>query len=446
MAPKFSKPQICSLCHRAGHRAFECPTRSDTKDTTDTPRPRRPPPHACWTCGEMHWSDECKEQQERKERGACLICGETDHWIKACPMYESKVGKAAPAPPADNLWCLRCGTSDHATVKCQTRDPPIHFPDPDDLTKRGCLYCGLFGHDMNECLRRVPSVQNEQSQRLLAIASDQDDQSTAIKQLQSDVKALQASHKVIDECKTDLAELHTKVDRLMTFQQAAEPQIATSSKICANFQQFLNNDWVPHKRQFQNFLDEEWQPVKHRFEDLLQKDLDGPRTKESRQAVNVDSSPELPGPPEDDVAMSPARTTGKRTAADRTGPPTTPAAKRKSDSGSSSRRWWVDLDPLSLDQAPKAWHKDLLEALLTEWGDHNMLRLQQWMATHGTEEMKTTLDSLSTSNTTTRQLHSGLRTLLRGACVPPLIFGATAPKGRVSLASSSLNDLAKSRH
>ena len=186
--------------------------------------------------------------------------------------------------------------------------------------------------------------------------------------------------------------------------------------------------------------------MKHRFEDLLQKDLDGPRTKESRQAVNVDSSPELPGPPDDDVPMSPARTTGKRTAADRTGPPTTPAAKRKSDSGSSSRRWWVDLDPLSLDQAPKAWHKDLLEALLTEWGDHNMLRLQQWMATHGTEEMKTTLDSLSTSNTTTRQLHSGLRTLLRGACVPPLIFGATAPKGRVTLASSSLNDLAKNRH
>ena len=117
----------------------------------------------------------------------------------------------------------------------QTRDPPIHFPDPDDLTKRGCLYCGLFGHDMNECLRRVPSVQNEQGQRLSAIASDQDDQSTAIKQLQSDVKALQASHKVIDECKTDLAELHTKVDKLMTFQKTAEPQIATSSKICANF-------------------------------------------------------------------------------------------------------------------------------------------------------------------------------------------------------------------
>ena len=130
--------------------------------------------------------------------------------------------------------------------------------------------------------------------------------------------------------------------------------------------------------------------------------------------------------------MSPARSTGKRTAAERTGPPT-PAAKRTSGTGSASRPWWVDLDPLALDQASKAWHKDLLEALLTEWGDHNMLRVQQWMAAHGTEEMKTTVDSVSPSNTTTRQLHAGQGTVLRGACVPPLISGANASKGRVTL-------------
>ena len=182
----------------------------------------------------MHWLDEWKEQQEREERGACLICGERDHRIKACPMYESKFGKAAPAPSADHLQCLRCGTSDHATVKCPTRVPAIYFSNPEDLTARDCVYRGLFGHDMKESLRRVPNVQNERGLHLSAIASDQDDQGAAIKQPQSDAKALQASHKVMDECKNDLAELHTKVDKLMTFQKTAEPQIARCRKVCPN--------------------------------------------------------------------------------------------------------------------------------------------------------------------------------------------------------------------
>ena len=87
---------------------------------------------------------------------------------------------------------------------------------------------------------------------------------------------------------------------------------------------------------------------------------------------------------------------------------------------------------------------DLLDTLLSEWFDNNMLRLQQWIAAHATEEMQCTLDTLSMANTTRRALHYGLRSFLCGACVPPLIFSAHALKCRVT-SSSSLNDLRKSR-
>ena len=365
--------------------------------------------------------------------------------MKACPMYETKVKSPAPAPPENHLWCLRCGTSEHATVRCPTNDPPVNFPPDGDTTSRGCLFCGIFGHDMKECLRRVPQVQTEQAARLTALASDHDSQATAIKQLQSDVKALQASHSIITECKEDLALLNSKVNTLMSFKETVEPKIAASEKLGTSFQQFLDRDWQPHRRRFQAFLDDEWPPVKRQFEELLQRDLDSVPPRSRNDTVTIDSSPELPGPP-DDETMSPARTTGaKRPTTARSEPPTTPAKKRLSSEG-TSRRWWADLEPLSVDQAPKAWHKDLLEALLSMWSDNNMIRLQHWVSAHASEEMRVTLDTLSTANTTTRQLHSGLRTLLRGARVPPLIFSAHPPKGRSTAASSSLNDLGKNRH
>ena len=170
MAPKFSRPTICSHCHRGGHRAFECPERSDAVPGAE-PRGRGPPRDPCWTCGELHWSDECKVQQERKQKGACLICGSTEHWMRACPEYANTVKTPSAAVPANTLWCLRCGNSSHATAKCETKDPPVHFP-PDDGVQRGCLHCGIFGHTMSECLRRPPQVQSEQDAKIATISGN----------------------------------------------------------------------------------------------------------------------------------------------------------------------------------------------------------------------------------------------------------------------------------
>ena len=73
-----------------------------------------------------------------------------------------------------------------------------------------------------------------------------------------DVRALQASHKIINECKSDLAQLDIKVNTLMTFKSSAEPQLKSATALCTSFQAFLDQEWQPHCRKFQSFLDDEW--------------------------------------------------------------------------------------------------------------------------------------------------------------------------------------------
>ena len=145
--------------------------------------------------------------------------------------------------------------------------------------------------------------------------------------------------------------------------------------------------------------------------------------------------------------MPAAQTTGKRSRTDQDTHPTTPAKKRPSSSN-RTRRWWVDLEPLAADDTTSTWDTELMDALLAKCTDTQMARQQQWVTVHSTKELRTTLDSLSTANTTRHTLHAVLRTLLRGARVPPLIFSAHAPKGPAvaSASSSSLNSLRTTRH
>ena len=185
-----------------------------------------------------------------------------------------------------------------------------------------------------------------------------------------------------------------KVNTLMTFKSKAESRLKDANKTKSAFEEFLDQEWRPHHKKFQDFIDEEWPPTKRRFNDLLQRDLDG-RTNHAPDII--ESGPEMPGPEDDD--MPAAKHTGKKSRSDRSDPPMTPHKKRPS-SGSATCRWWVELQPLPLDKAPTSWHAELLNALLAEWTDSQMTRLQQWIAIHATEEMRVTLDALSTVNTT----------------------------------------------
>ena len=171
--------------------------------------------------------------------------------MKACPEYETKVRDPVPAPPANHLWCLPCGCSEHATAKCSTTDPQVNFP-PDDGISCGCLFCGVFGHNRQSCLHRVPQVQGEQASKLTALATDEESQQAAILQLQTNVKALQSSHKIIQECKSDLVLLNNKVSTLMSFRENTESRLTTAERANTKFQQFLEKTWQPHSAHFRN--------------------------------------------------------------------------------------------------------------------------------------------------------------------------------------------------
>ena len=338
-----------------------------------------------------------------------------------------------PTVPTDHLWCLRFGVSTHATARCNTNDPQVHFPPDDDSTKRGCLYCGLHGHEMSQCLRRVPIIQGEHNTKMQTLSSEQESQGTAIQQLQKDVRALQASQNIINECRADLTTLHSKVDTLMAWKNDAEPSVEKIIKLEHDFQHFLYKHWSEHRASYESFITKEWTPIKSRFQELL-------RENNTEYVVESDTSPDIrrDRDDDDDLLMDAARTTGsKRSGAGRAEPPSTPAKKRVS-SGSATRKWWLDLDPLPENKKVSAWHSNILDALLSEWTDANMMRLQQWTAIHGTDEMRATVDGLSTSNTTKRSLHQGLKTVLRGAAVPPLVFSAQPP-ARTPGPSSRLN-------
>ena len=104
---------------------------------------------------------------------------------------------------------------------------------------------------------------------------------------------------------------------------------------------------------------------------------------------------------DNDLLMATVGVTSKKCSGpSRMEPPSTPAKKRNS-SASATRKWWLDLEPLPETKKVSPLHSNILDALLSEWTDANMLGLRQWTMIHGTDEMRATVDSLSTLNTTT---------------------------------------------
>ena len=154
-----SKQIICAVCHKSGHRSYQCPLRSDSDGSSignSSASSRSQPPRPCWSCPENHWASECPTTAERKLKGACLLCGSTDHWIKACSLYAERVG-ASPTQAArtGKTWCLRHGNSEHTTSKCTAAIAAIDFPPVGEASEYAniCLWCGIPGHSFEACIR-----------------------------------------------------------------------------------------------------------------------------------------------------------------------------------------------------------------------------------------------------------------------------------------------------
>ena len=153
-------PTIRGICHKAGHRSFSCPKRSDVGSSAASfvgPTARVLEP--CWSCGERHYAKTCPVRLDRVKRGVCILCGSEEHWCRQCPRYPSTMGASSRPALATTatIWCIRCGVKDHCTAKCDQGGAPVHLPLEGQDGLPVCLWCGIRGHRYVECLRRVPT-------------------------------------------------------------------------------------------------------------------------------------------------------------------------------------------------------------------------------------------------------------------------------------------------
>ena len=261
------RDDICMRCHRSGHKTADCP---------DKPRGRsgnNPPPDPCWSCGELHWAHECEIQKQRSADGVCILCGDGNHWLRACSLYDPAVHVRKNTRPGEKSrgspkvsyvvprrakipWCLRCGNDQHHTADCTSNDPPVNFP-PDadgDKWKEICLWCGVRGHTLTECWKRAP-VETQAN-------------SNAIASMQDEMKGIKKSLANVERLQTNVDSLSDQMQRLVEWQQSeANPAITLAKKTATLADTLtrrvdsLEQDFM-QKSAFQKWLDGEFQGVK----------------------------------------------------------------------------------------------------------------------------------------------------------------------------------------
>ena len=209
-------------------------------------------------------------------------------------------------------------------------------------------------------------------------------------------------------------------------------------KRTTDFQDMLRDfpDWKKkiessHKRQlsrFDTFLEKDWKPLKFNFETLLDEQVREKRQRSDSDDIIVQSDDEahLEDVRNDNIALPMADDSVGRL------PPETPKKSKKHRSEPSRHEPsraeqskpgpdapWLDIPPQSVGDA--AWTEELLDALMDDWQPAYHDRLSRWLQVHSTQEMVETVQGLVNAETI-RVRNGGLKTVLKGARVNPLVF------------------------
>mmetsp|Transcript_2513 Transcript_2513/g.4647 ORF Transcript_2513/g.4647 Transcript_2513/m.4647 type:complete len:438 (+) Transcript_2513:2379-3692(+) len=411
------RPVICANCHEGGHFAYDCPKRPDTAngDNTADDGPSAP----CIWCEEMHWSYACPVAAQRRSQGVCLKCGDPNHWVKACPKYR----EGAQRPDTPNVWCMRCGTTKHSTSRCTAESgAPIHMPtENDDI--HVCLWCGIAGHDFSECFRRVPSQTKEHATKITELE----------KHINAEIAPLKKAVENISGIKDQLGTLTDRVAALETWRTASAPHLDEMKKQTASFQDMLQDfpQWKKkveatqkaQKTKFDSFLDTQWKPMNAQFQELLTEWQRPEKRQRSDDLYDLllnseeERDVELDDERNNAVAIKMSTSSGSRD------PPETPKRQdRKKLRTDANKIRGPDRDPwLDIPLGDAAWTEELMDALMGDWQPAYHDRLLKWLRVHSTSEMVETVESLATAETT-RIRDSGLKQVLKGARVSPMVF------------------------
>ena len=132
------------------------------------------------------------------------------------------------------VWCMRCATTNHSTVTCKSTDPAINVPESEDEV-RGCKWCGVRGHDWEECFKRLPVAQRELGEKLSATTSGLDsalDRMEALELRQAKTEEALASIKDIE---ADISTIKGQVERLLSWKSDAEKRMRDNEEKLTGF-------------------------------------------------------------------------------------------------------------------------------------------------------------------------------------------------------------------
>ena len=303
----------------------------------------------------------------------------------------------------------------------------MHMPSAEDNIWV-CTRCGIAGHDFTECFRRVPSQTKEHSEKLTELD----------RKIESEIAPLKKALDGVGDLKIQVGSLSDRVAALESWKDQAIPHLDVMQKRTSDFQDMLRDfpDWKKkiessQKRQlsrFDAFLEKEWKPLKFNFETLLDEQVREKRQRSDSDDIIVQSDDEahLDDARNDNIALPMADDSVGRL------PPETPKKSKKHRSEPSrlepSRAEqskpgpdapWLDIPPQSVGDA--AWTEELLDALMDDWQPEYHDRLSRWLQVHSTQEMVETVQGLVSAETI-RVRNGGLKTVLKGARVNPLVF------------------------
>ena len=144
-----------------------------------------------------------------------------------------------------NVWCMRCATTDHSTVTCKSVEPAINMPDSEDDV-RGCKWCGVRGHDWEECFKRLPIAQREMGEKLSTTTSGLASALDRMEDLEKRQSRTEEAVSSIRDIEADITTIKGQVERLLNWKSDVEKRMSQNEERMTGFDLALKKHAQAH--------------------------------------------------------------------------------------------------------------------------------------------------------------------------------------------------------
>ena len=128
------------------------------------------------------------------------------------------------------VWCMRCGTKEHSTVQCTETGPAINMLEAEDDVQC-CLWCGIKGHDWEECFKRLPVAQREMNDKLSETTSQLDTTKDRLAALERRTNRTDEALGNIQDIEADISTIKGHVERLLNWKSDTEKRLSKNDEV-----------------------------------------------------------------------------------------------------------------------------------------------------------------------------------------------------------------------